>query len=230
MALETPPFEIHIEKWKQEVQQFGYGRTDTPGIHERRMREDNGRYLLEAWNGTVWKKINEYTPDEILQLLLTVDGNNSGLDADKLDGMEPSPDAGNNTIVQRTANGYIYCNYINTTPGASTNPTHIYGSQDSFIRKVTPQQLVQFILPADGEGTGLDADLYRGKKVQWGSVTNAKDTGIYVYFAEAFSSTPVIVLTPRAEVTTWKTNVSTTYMKIYAASTTNKTVDWLAIG
>lgn len=85
MALETPPFEVHIEKWKQEVQQFGYGRTDPPGILERRMREDNGRYFLEIWNGD-WIKLNEYTANEILQLLLTVHGENSGLDSDTVDG------------------------------------------------------------------------------------------------------------------------------------------------
>lgn len=230
MAIETPPFEVDIEKWNREVQMFGFGRTDTPGINERRMREQDGRYFLEVWTGTEWKKINEYTADEILQLLLTVGGHNSGLDADTLDGMQPSASAGNSTIVQRTSQGYIYCNYINTTSGASTNPTHIYGSQDSFVRKVTPQQLVTFILDADGEGTGLDADLYRGKKIQWGTIANAKDTGALVYFTEAFLSTPVIVLATRTEVIVWKTDISTTYCRIRAASTTNKTVDWLAIG
>lgn len=202
MAFEIPPFEVHIEKWKQEVQMLGYGRTDPPGIHERRMREDNGRYFLEAWNGSEWKKLNEYTANEILQLLLTVDGSGSGLDADKLDGQD--------IAYLRNASNLN----AGTVPQARLSATDI----------------LTLLKTVDGSDSGLDADLYRGKKIQWGSVTNAKDTGVLIYFAEAFSSTPKITLTPREEVTTWKTNITTTYCKIYAASTTNKTVDWVAIG
>jgi hypothetical protein len=225
----TEPTPISYDWLNRFVIFSGLGDTSAPATNQVRLFYEGGRFFLKGWDGE-WKIINEMTASEILTSLKTVHGTGSGLDADTLDGMQPSPDAGNSTIVQRSSSGYIYCNYLNTTSGNSSNPTHIYGSQDTFIRKVTPQQLVTFLLPATGAGTGLDADLYRGKKIQWGTVGNAKDTGVIVYFPEAFTSIPVIILTPRAELIAWKTDITTTYCRIRAASTTNRTVDWLAIG
>jgi hypothetical protein len=207
------PEPISYDWLNQFVFSLGFGDTSDPGTNQVRMDLISLRFVLRVWDGSNWVYLNDGV-----------------LDAATLAGMQPSTSASGDTIVQRNSTGHIHCTYLNTSSGASTNPTHLYGSQDDYIRKVTPQQLVTFLLNADGSGSGLDADLYRGAKIQYGTMSNAKDTGIYVYFPEAFSSTPIIILTPRAEVTVWKTNVSTTYCKIYAASTTNKTVDWLAIG
>ncbi|MCP5104206.1 MAG: hypothetical protein GY950_12540, partial [bacterium] len=119
-------------------------------------------YQFKRFNGTVWEVIGQMTAQEILDAVKTVHGAGSGLDADTLDGAQPSAVASNDTIVQRNASGYVFANYFNTTSGNSTTPTHIYGSQDDFIRKVTPSQLVTFVSSADGAGSGLDADKVDG--------------------------------------------------------------------
>ena len=65
----------------------------------------------------------DQSASEILTAIKTVDGTGSGLDADTLDGAQPSASAGNGTIVQRNSSGYIFSNYINTTDNAVTNNT-----------------------------------------------------------------------------------------------------------
>lgn len=74
------------------------------------------------------------------------DGAGSGLDADLLDGAQPSASAGNNTIVQRSSNGYIYANYFNTTCNdiSTSTPSHlmVQQSSDGFIRKMTPANFI----------------------------------------------------------------------------------------
>ena len=65
----------------------------------------------------------DQSASEILTAIKTVDGSGSGLDADTLDGAQPSASAGNGTIVQRNSSGYIFSNYINTTDNAVTNNT-----------------------------------------------------------------------------------------------------------
>jgi hypothetical protein len=89
------------------------------------------------------------------------DGSGSGLDADLLDGLQPSVSAVNNTIVQRHPSGYIYANYFNTSPNdVSSSITKICceTGNDGFIRHATAAGVVDFIKSADGSGSGLDAD------------------------------------------------------------------------
>lgn len=45
---------------------------------------------LKRYNGTGWDTIGDMTAADILNAVKTVDGSGSGLDADKLDGMEGS--------------------------------------------------------------------------------------------------------------------------------------------
>jgi hypothetical protein len=47
-------------------------------------------YRLKRYNGTDWQVIAGLSASELLELLKTVDGSGSGLDADKLDGQEGS--------------------------------------------------------------------------------------------------------------------------------------------
>lgn len=76
----------------------------------------------------------------------------TNLNADLLDGYHASQAAGNNTVVVRNASGYIYCNWLNTLSGeTSNNPTHYFveSGNDSFIRQMTPAIFISN-LRADG--------------------------------------------------------------------------------
>ena len=81
------------------------------------------------------------------------DGPGSGLDADTLDGAQPSVSASNSTIVQRHSSGYIYANYFNTTPNDVTSGiTKILceTGNDGFMRHATAAAVRTFINVADG--------------------------------------------------------------------------------
>lgn len=258
MALEIPPFTVDIEAWNREVQQLGLGRTDAPGLNERRLRKESGKYYLEVWSGSEWKKINEITAEEVQQLLLTVHGPGSGLDADKLDGQEGdfyaqklyTPTDGNTPLSD-------YPDGVTTNLVSNGDPGWPLGSGIAITIKVGLYRCCQLFFNSngmlrytrgyrydtgwyswqkvwtqdtDGSGSGMDADLYRGKKIQYGQVTNAKDTGVYVFFAEAFQTTPVITVSCREELVAWITDITTTSCRIRVSSTTNKTVYWHAIG
>lgn len=106
----------------------------------------------------------------------TTDGAGSGLDADTLDGAQPSEAASNSTIVKRNASGYVFANFFNTTSDNSSTPIHLYGSQDDYIRKVSPAQAVTFISSADGAGSGLDADKVDGLEAASFIRSDADDT------------------------------------------------------
>jgi len=76
----------------------------------------------------------------------------TNLNVDRVDNYHASQVAGNNTIVVRSASGYIYCNYLNCTSGATTSePTHYFveTGNDSFLRQMTPINFVAK-LAADG--------------------------------------------------------------------------------
>ena len=121
------------------------------------------------------------------------DGSGSGLDADTLDGAQPSVSASNSTIVQRHSSGYIFANYFNTTPNDVTSGVTkvcVETGNDGYIRHgsaaairtfinvengATADQTASEILTAiktvDGSGSGLDADNLDG--YTWTSGTNA---------------------------------------------------------
>ena len=95
----------------------------------------------------------DQTASEILTLLKTVDGSGSGLDADLLDGANPSVSASNNTIVKRHSSGYIFANYFNTTPNTvSSGVTQVCveTGNDGYIRHGTAAAIRTFINVADG--------------------------------------------------------------------------------
>lgn len=105
----------------------------------------------------------DQTATEILTAIKTVDGSGSGLDADTLDGAQPSASASNSTIVQRSSNGYIYANYLNTTANdVSSGVTRVMveTGNDNFIRHGTQAAIRTFI--GAGSGNGLDADTVDG--------------------------------------------------------------------
>jgi hypothetical protein len=72
------------------------------------------------------------------------DGENSGLNADLLDGYNASEVANGNTVVARTAQGYAYATYFNQSSSENENPnvtSVIVSSGDGFFRKATPAYL-----------------------------------------------------------------------------------------
>ena len=87
MAHETAPLTVDIADWIREIQQLGYGRTDTPGETERRLVKEGSDFFLKINNQGTWKYVG-LPASKILERVKTVDGIDSGLDADKLDGKE----------------------------------------------------------------------------------------------------------------------------------------------
>ena len=113
------------------------------------------------------------------------DGSGSGLDADTLDGMQPSVSASISTIVARHSSGYIFSNYINTTDNSVTSSvsgiickagddyhrTATAAAVRSFLNvadgataggSMTPSEILTAIKTVDGAGSGLDADTLDG--------------------------------------------------------------------
>ena len=81
------------------------------------------------------------------------DGTGSGLDADLLDGAQPSVSASNNTIVKRHSSGYIYANYINTTANdVSSGVTRIMveTGNDGFMRHGDKTSVLTYLNVDDG--------------------------------------------------------------------------------
>ena len=81
------------------------------------------------------------------------DGSGSGLDADTLDGAQPSVSAGNNTIVQRHSSGYIFANYFNTTAndvGSGVTKVMVETNNDNYIRHGSAAAVRSFLNVADG--------------------------------------------------------------------------------
>jgi len=81
------------------------------------------------------------------------DGSGSGLDADKLDGLQLSSSATANTVVQRNSSGYIFANYFNTTPNTvSSGITQICveTGNDGYIRHGTAAAVRSFLNVANG--------------------------------------------------------------------------------
>lgn len=133
------------------------------------------------------------------------DGSGSGLDADTLDGAQPSVGASNSTIVQRHSSGYIFANYFNTTANdvsSGVTKVMVETGNDNYIRHgdaasirtfinvengATADQTASEILTAiktvDGSGSGLDADNLDG--YTWSS--SGKDVrGTQVYADDWF--------------------------------------------
>ena len=81
------------------------------------------------------------------------DGAGSGLDADLLDGAQPSTSASNNTIVQRNASGYVFANYFNTSPNDVTSGISkvcVETGNDGYIRHGTAGAVRDFLNVENG--------------------------------------------------------------------------------
>ena len=104
----------------------------------------------------------------------------TNLNADRLDNYHASSAAGNNTIVLRTGSGYIYCNYLNCTSGATAaNPTHYFveTGNDSFLRQMTPANFVA-ALQADGLGGGGLTTYFRAYRAGAQAFADGVDTRV----------------------------------------------------
>ncbi len=118
MAHETAPFTVDIDDWIREVQQLGYGRTDSPGETERRLVKEGNDFFLKIYNQGTWKYVG-LTASKILERIKTVDGTGSGLDADKLDGKEiQSGNAPGSTTGQSSS----FASAFSTTPKIVVTP------------------------------------------------------------------------------------------------------------
>jgi hypothetical protein len=155
--------------WIGQVQRLGLDDTSTPGLNERRLFYESGRYLLKVWSGSNWVTVNEYTATDILGAIETVDGPGSGLNSDLLDDQE----------------GSYYRNAGNLNAGTVPQA------------RLSASVLLTLIKTVDGSGSGLDTDLVCGLKIQTGTAAGST-SGQYNSFPSAFSSTPVIVVTPKA--------------------------------
>ena len=139
-------------------------------------------------NGIEASATADQTASEILTLIKTVDGSGSGLDADNLDGRTWSESAGNSTIVSRTANGYIFGNFLNMSGTFSnsgngsgmatftgTNGSDTYGRsftaaaartllnvENGATADQSASEILTLIKTVDGAGSGLDADTLDG--------------------------------------------------------------------
>ena len=95
----------------------------------------------------------DQSASEILTAIKTVDGAGSGLDADTLDGAQPSVSAGNNTIVKRHSSGYIFANYFNTTPNdvsSGITKVCVETGNDGYIRHGTAAGVRSFLNVENG--------------------------------------------------------------------------------
>ena len=104
-------------------------------------------------NGIESGATGDQTAAEILTAIKTVDGSGSGLDADTLDGAQPSVTAGNNTIVKRHSSGYIFANYFNTTANdvsSGVTKVMVETGNDNYIRHGDAGAIRSFINVENG--------------------------------------------------------------------------------
>ncbi|MHC1788659.1 hypothetical protein [Solidesulfovibrio sp.] len=135
----------------------------TPGPHGHTGPADGGAFDALAVGGNpVWHAGN--------------DGSGSGLDADTVDGMQPSSANVVSSLVSRDASGdfagrYVTVVYLNLTHAAAarTTDTVFFSSNDTYLRKNTKAGMLASLGLAnawtaenDGSGSGLDADTVDG--------------------------------------------------------------------
>ena len=96
----------------------------------------------------------DQSASEILTAIKTVDGSGSGLDADTLDGAQPSDAASNSTIVKRNSSGYVFANFFNTSPNdigaGSVTKICAESGNDGYIRHAGPAAVRSFINVENG--------------------------------------------------------------------------------
>ena len=107
------------------------------------------RGIINVENGAT----ADQTAAEILAAVKTVDGSGSGLDADTLDGAQPSVTAGNDTIVKRHSSGYVFANYFNTTANnvsSGVTKVMVETGNDNYIRHGDAGSIRTFINVENG--------------------------------------------------------------------------------
>ena len=119
--------------------------------------DGDARIFLSGSHGTIQSTGQHYVGSNVVWNAGN-DGSGSGLDADKLDGMQPSVSTTGNTIVQRHASGYIFANYFNTSPndistGAITKICAESGN-DGYIRHASAAAVRSFLNVEDGATAG----------------------------------------------------------------------------
>lgn len=160
----------------------GQGAPTQPGGQVGDMYLDVDTGDIYQWTGTAWDYQGTFapttlTPEEILAMLLTVDGAGSGVDADLLDG----------------EHGDYYATQTDMTTALDDNAAQDAELQAHDVRittntndisalqtDTTPAAILAKIITVDGAGSGLDADTLDGH-----------DTA---YFATATESTPANIL------------------------------------
>jgi len=116
---------------------------------------DADQVLATNGSGVLSWVTKQSTGAQILASLKTVDvDGTAGVNAGTLASQLPSASAGNSTIVQRHASGYIYANYFNTTPnditdGAITKVLAESGG-DGFMRHASASVMRTFLNVEDG--------------------------------------------------------------------------------
>ena len=86
-----------------------------------------------------------------------------------------SESAGNGTVVKRTANGYVYANYINTTADVTaTSPSHVtvMTGSDSFLRHQTFAQFGANLRAQSGPSADISTDYQVAKYLRWKNYGN----------------------------------------------------------
>jgi len=104
-----------------------------------RTQNDFSDALLSKLNAVEADADVNMTAAELLTAIKTVDGSGSGLDADKLDGLEVSANTGANTVISRTVDGDLNVRYVRSTHTQSgrNSDTIFYSGTDNQLNKNT---------------------------------------------------------------------------------------------
>lgn len=119
---------------------------------------------IYQWTGTEWDYRGTFapttlTPEEILDMMLTVDGAGSGLDADLLDGQHGAYYATKAGLDANSARDDTQDNSIQANTNAITG---INTAIDNLQTGTTPAAILAKLITVDGPGSGLDADTLDG--------------------------------------------------------------------
>ena len=115
--------------------QTGTTPPSNPAVGEIWFDENTG--ILKRFDGTNWveivalKDLSNVADSDILTKLLNVDGSGSGLDADKLDGMETTTTPTANSIPVTDANGFLNV-FINQGSGSGLDADLVRGLPADF--------------------------------------------------------------------------------------------------
>lgn len=179
--------------------------------------------LLKRLNGSLeWEIVSETTANEILDKLKTVDGSGSGLDTDKVDGLDSSSFLRSDTDDIETGRisfrggisdwGVTYGGNLEVRSPDDSSPAiasfHMPGNFAAYIGLDTDHRwkvggwsmglgstFEIWHAGNHGSGSGLDADKIDGLEIETG-VAAGSMSGQWNAFSQAFISTPDVTVTP----------------------------------